>query len=234
MLLHAPETRIRLVGSDGTVFDRRLLPDMARAGVLVRPVLEFTEDLLGFYLGQPTRRYETLRVLSTGDWSDFYEPTWHVVVERCDGLRPPPQPERLGELVLGCFRTRPSRFSGSVPPFCVWRDGRELVFFAADAELEFDLGEHARRLTGFCGQPEYGLRHGDGIDLEVELRPAAGEPRLVWTRTLERARPDSSLVRIDLEFPPAPGQKLVLRWRNEPGHGSDSDQPFLSAIAIGD
>jgi hypothetical protein len=234
MILHAPETRIRIARTDGFVYERRLLPDMARAGVLLRPLLDCTDDLLGLYLGQPTRSYDTLKLFSTSDWSDYYEPTWHVALERCDALRPQPQPERLGELLLGSFPTRPSRFSGSVPPGCAYRDGRELVSFAADAVLEFDLGAEARRLSGYCGQTEFGLRRGDGIDFEVELRPAAGEPRLLWTRTLERARPDSNLVRIDVEFPPGPGQTLVLRWRNQPGHSSDSDQPFLGAIEIGD
>jgi hypothetical protein len=234
MLLHAPETRIRIVRDDAFVYDRRLSPDMARAGVLLRPLLEFTDDELGQYLGQPTRRYLSIKLLSTNDWSAYYEPTWRLVVERCDELLPKPQPERLGELLLGSFPTRPRSFTGSTLPVCSFRDGREMVLCAADARMEFELGEQARRLTGFCGQTEYGLRHGDGIDLEVELQPAEGEPRLLWTRTLERSKADSSLVRIDVPIPPAPGQKLVLRWRNQPGHGSDNDQPFLSEIAIGE
>lgn len=232
--LRAPETRIEITRDDGFVYERRLMPDMARAGVLVRPLLEFTEDLLGLYVGQPTRRYATLRVFSAGEWSAGYEPTWGVTIERCDALLPLPQPEQGEALMLGSFAPRPSRVQGSAPPRATWSDGRELVYVAPDAEFAFELPERARHLTGLCGQPEAALRQGDGIEFEVELQSAGGATRRLWSRTLDRTRPDSRRVPIDLEFPPARGQTLVLRFRNPPGHDARADQPFLSGIAIGE
>ncbi len=232
LLLHAPITKVTLGRNDGQVLERRFLPDMARAGVLVRPALEFTFDWIDLHAGRLKKRYTGLRLTSESNWSTNYAPTYHVTIERCDGLLGAIDPECRDRLVLGCLGRTPDRTALPGPPAYEFLGDGDRVLFGPEGTLEFDLRPADHHVHLVCGQYESSLRQGDGIDLIVELRTQDGATRELERRSLDREHPDSRRLTLEIELPPADARTLVIRTQNLPGHDTAWDLPFLNELRI--
>ncbi len=72
--LGGPWAHLRLTYTDGEIKDRRIVPPAAKAGLLVRPLLEDAWGMVRFFSGMETRQLQSIAVTVPHGWTKYFKP----------------------------------------------------------------------------------------------------------------------------------------------------------------
>jgi hypothetical protein len=232
MFLHAPITKIEVTGTDHAPRRRRLVPGMAQAGVVMRPLIEFPEDWIDQYSRGVDKVALGFRIGSPNGWEPWYAPKYRVVVESLEDELPRLSPEQRTRLVFGSFPTPPVSETSSYHSRYFFEGGREFVLVGDTTTLTFAPAVGSHQLVGAYGLLEGIIPLTDGLDFEVRVVPESGEPKVVFTRTLDKNAADAKRAEFDVRFDIQPGDRLEVRTGNPPERNREYDIPYFERIEI--
>jgi hypothetical protein len=229
--LRAPITLTEITCNDQIPRRRRIVPGMSSPGIIVRPGLEFPEDWVDAYtLGAP-KTLDAFVLGSPNGWDRYFEPTYRVIVERCDELLPVPDEGRLLDLVYGFFPTPPVQARTPSTPRYLYHEGRDMALVGPDARLVFALEAGTRRVTGAFGLLD-GSESGDGVDFTLALVQSGEPAQPLLQVTLDRDHAQMRRFPFELELDAQPGDHLVLATLNPPGRNPGWDLAYVEGIEI--
>jgi hypothetical protein len=197
----------------------------------MRPFMQGSDDWVRLHTRGVYTRVNNFRILSLSNWDSYYEPTIHMVIERCDEVLPKPKTERELDLAFGSFGTKPVSCSSAseVRSYQIARD--EVVLVGPSSRIVFELTPGKHQLTGAFGLLRESLDHSDGVDFTVALMTKEGRRTLLEKQHQPRTEQELS-VPIDLEFEAQAGERLLLLTSNQPDKNPDFDLAYWDEIKI--
>ena len=184
-IFKSPHVRLHVEGSEGTMYDYQLIPEMSRTWFLVDPLVTDVNDFAKLASGVPEKRVRRFVVhIATGDRACF-EKSVRVRLRRQPAL--PRQPEKvLDALLAPGLYTRPAA-SESPKQGIGLLHGRSIYKLAAPGWAKLPLPQQATKVRGFFGQFEQG---GDdearlnGVTFAVTHLDDAGRATSLFQRKL--------------------------------------------------
>jgi hypothetical protein len=176
LLLQAPWAELRTRASDGSERAWRIVGDLARAGMLVRPFLSQSLTVLQAVAGQPMVEIERIELHVRPQWQRYFEPVIAARLFDASSLIRPPQPEPWWDS-LAPYLAGPGldlRPSGTPSPSRAF--GEEFLHLHAPARVLFALDPGQWSLSGRYALDPAVLRHcpdADGVTFKVLLRAGA-------------------------------------------------------------
>jgi hypothetical protein len=153
-----------------------------------------------------------------------------------DGECAPPEIDRDLAGPFASFAVQPRR---ATPPKQVRADevgGREVAATFKAVEIVLAPPSDARAVRGRFGLRDEAVAagHSDGIVFEVVWRPAAGEPRALFTRELapNSAREPVPEAGFEIELPSDGPGEVVLATRNAPGRDDRWDRGYWADVSF--
>jgi hypothetical protein len=232
-LYKAPPVAMTLRDRDApALFNRRLVPVMARSPFILSPQIEEVRDVLDLYRAEPGRQPATF-TLSTPGPASFGK---KLQVEFSVVPRPvPANAYHLGGLVSRLTFPFANAIPESItPPF---RDDLLLRYMHAPSQAVWRLGGSERELVFHFGLDPRAYEEGttNGVDFIVEIQGPSGGVTPVFRQSLKPRQVPADrgqhVARVSLPVY-APGSRLVLR--TDPGEYGDNswDWSYVTRIDL--
>ncbi len=181
LLLGAPYARMRTQLEDGSQPEWRIVPDVARAGMLVRPFFENAWSVARHYSGQGCDRIRSIAVVVPYGWSRYFQTPVRLRVIEAKDLSWPQVPALWSQALAPFIDIRGGAKIDlqSMPnPSTSWLRGEEFLHLHGPAELNFDVPSGDWRLLGQYALDPVSAQHcpdADGIVVRVRWRDAERE-----------------------------------------------------------
>jgi hypothetical protein len=204
LALGAPWALLQVNASDGGTEKFRLVPDSARAGLLVRPYLRSAWSLVRLYSGLPQPQIRSLSVAIASEWLGYFEPEIRARLRDAGDLRfarvPALWSESLTPYVLG------SNFHLDFPgnPIIVDAFDEDFLHLHAPTRVTFDATAGEWLLSGrYALDPRVGslCPEADGIEIKVTIAGSGDRPPLFEDRIEPAPQPESAPPPRSLELP---------------------------------
>jgi hypothetical protein len=238
LLFKLPPVYLHVRLTDGHVQRFRLIPEMARDGFLLDPLLVTNSDVLRLYGGAPGRRIAAFTVYQKPRNRGYYKNAIAMSmasVARCVG-------NSLSEIELNRlhypgFTIIPDDVRSNCSVSLAEVDSTDVVIVHAHGEMTFTIPRGASRLRAKFGIMPVAHRPGtsDGVCFQVVLQPdEGGEQRVLFERFLDpqNVSDDRGVQQLSVTLPPGASGALCLRTINPPGKGAEWDWSFWSGVGL--
>ena len=237
-LLHKlPPLFILLRTANGIVWNYRLVPDMARGGFLINPLLTTNLDATRLYGGPAADRVVSFCVHTDPAALAYYKHEVGMTLESLPELVPARMgPGELGNVQYPDFPTRPQDARSRLFVRPAEYEGRSVLLVHPEGELEFAVPAGSRQVSGQFGILPVAYERGDtdGVLFTVEYRPEQGAPEVLYQRFLDPAREpgDRGLQTVTVLLPQPASGRLFLKTSNPPGKHASWDWSFWAGVRV--
>lgn len=225
------ELEIETDGGQKSAF--RIVPDAARAGVLIDPWMCGQDAVENACSGGTSQRVIALRVLGPEAVRSAFQPAIGLVYEHHAGLVPPFDPAKARELRFSMFERAPASTRETTPFERGAIDGRAVLVVHAPSELLWELEPGRWRVDARFGivPPADGSICTDGATFALVLRNEKGE-KPFWRQALDpRARAaDRAMQRVSHEFALPAGTRCLLRTNMGPNGDGACDWCYWTDV----
>lgn len=235
-LFKPPCIKLCLRTENGVSRTYRIVPEMARAGFLLNPLLESEADVVGLYSKAPGNRVASISVIGDGHVPWALRPDVRLTLEALPDLGAPLDKGVLAHLQYPMMPTLPIAVHPASNAWTCDYAGVPALGLHPDAEMSFPLRPGVREVTGRFGilPGAYEQYKTPGVKFVVEPMPERSERQLLFQRSLDPcARPaDRGLQAFAVPLPPACAGRLVCRTTHLPGRGAEFGWAAWTGVKI--
>jgi hypothetical protein len=259
-LLHkSPPLYLSLKTDDGQLHYFRLVPEMARTGFLISPLVVTNWDMLQLYaegvrdqrsgvreqvltpdpsrLSPFCRRVVSFAVRADAAYWPCFRPDIRMTLARIPNLVSQSMPAtELNRLRYPSFQVLPDEVYSSTMVEVVECEGREVLMVHPDGEMRIAIPSGGRHLSAHFGILPRAYQTGttDGVRFIVEHHPTDGPCQVLFDRYLDprQNQGDRGLQSLAVALPDGCSGNLLFKTGNLPGKNLEWDWSFWADIQV--
>ncbi len=231
-----PLLSMTVTDAEGVATAHKLVPTIARSGLLIHPILRDYIDLVAFVRGQVNRTARAVRIDLTDGYASYWRP-FRVTVSRIDNL--PLTPFDLPQYLVdrGLVSDRPASLQSGIPPRPMVIDGSPVLFLHAPGEMVVPVAVGTRRVILDFGMHEAAYTSGgttDGVEFGVELVGPDGRAMPLFRRMLEPLThaADHGIQHAVVELPAGASGSIRLWTRPGPAGNANWDWSYVASLRL--
>jgi hypothetical protein len=226
--------RIRTVA--GQTYSFRFIPDMARTGFLLNPLLLTQYDVLQFYGSGSGNQVVSFCIETGPNDPRRYRSDISMKLETRSDLASEMDPREIQPLLYPFFRQYPREIKSSCAVQQTQCEGKEVLLVPADGALRFNVPEGARGIRGQFGILPGAYQEGqtDGVLFRVEYTAENGPAQVLFERHLDPLENpgDRGIQSLTVPLPTSRKGTVQFITTNLPGKNTWWDWSFWTGIEM--
>jgi hypothetical protein len=234
-LIKSPTVRMHV--HRGRKESYRLIPDMARSGLILKPLPVRQAAWVNWFAGQREELpVERISITVGQSAENLFEPEVRVTLVRVEGIEQPSGDLRQ-PLDFSSFDPPPDEVSTPTSLRSRSAPGMDLVVVGAPSELRFDLHPGSYVLSGGFGLAPRSYRREprtDGATFTACVVNGTGAETELWSHKLDPVsnKDDGELQSLELTFRADTASQLCLRTKPGPDGNDERDLAFWHQVSI--